>query len=332
MKLRVVTNSQMEAFRRCPRLHFFRYVLRRRPIVAAEPLILGTLIHAGLESWFGALKDPSEKAFSSPLDFALIRIATAYDRMRVNEPLLKVQAEELMLGYHCRWIEEDVEVLGVEQKFLCDVVDPILGDSIGVKLGGKLDVALRIGGGQYMGEHKSSSFDLDPGSVFWEKTKMSSQLGLYFVGGRSIGYEFDGVVYDVIGKPKDAEPKRFTPPEKRRYTKAGQLYKGQSDRDEDPSEYRERLRFAIRNEPSRFYARQVVVRLKHEVIEAVADLAATVEMMRVCADRGIHPRNPDSCFLFNRPCDYWTTCVGESDIRDDTRFRTARVEHEELED
>lgn len=320
VKLPVVSNSETEAFLRCPRLRFYRFVLRRRPLTAVDVLLLGTLIHVGLESWFGVLMrgDPDVH----PVDAALGAIERVAEKKQADA-LIRVQAEELVRGYHCRWIDERLDVVAVELEFLTQVSDPILGEPI-AEVSGKIDAIVRVNDSEMVIEHKSTSSDLEPGSMFWQRTRMSSQLGIYYVGATSIGHVPAGAVYDVIAKPKDAEPLRHTPPEKRRYRKDGALYKGQSLVDEEPEAYRERLSAMIFASPDSFYARQVVIRLKREVDEAVSDLAGTVSMMRHCEETGNHPRNPNACFEYNRACEYHGVCLGLEDVRDDSKFRTAR--------
>lgn len=334
--LPVVSNSELETFLRCPRLRYFKYILLRRPLRVAEPLDLGTLNHAGQEAWLRAIQSPNDL---SPLDYAMAAIEKKADKMGKNpdgtwrraDDLLRVQSEELMIGYHCRWIDERWEILSVEQEFECDALDPVLKNVVG-RLGGKMDAVVRIEPvlDQYVVEHKSTSFDFSAGSHYWERTRLSSQLGLYFYGAKSAGYRPAGSIYDVVGKPKDSEPKRATPAEKRRYRQDGGLYANQSEEDEKPDEYRERLRAAIQAEPERFYARRVVVRLSGEIDAAVADLCTTIEIMGMTERIGTHPRNVNACWDFGRRCEYYGVCTGEEDIRDDHKFRTARARHEEL--
>jgi PD-(D/E)XK nuclease superfamily protein len=325
VKLPVFSNSELECFRRCARLHLFKYILLRRPIRSAAPLDLGTLNHAGQEAWLRAIQSPNDL---SPLDYAMAAIEKKALWIKAD-PLLRVQSEELMLGYHCRWIDEPWEILAVEREFECEALDPVLKTMVG-RLGGKMDAVVKVGVDQFIVEHKSTSFDFSPGSHYWERTRLSSQLGLYFYGARAAGFRPAGTIYDVVGKPKDCEPKRATPAEKRKYTKSGALYANQSEEDEKPEAYRERLRAAIQEEPERFYARRMVVRLASEIDAAVSDLCATVELMNYTKKIGAHPRNVDACFDFARRCDFYGVCTGEENIRDDHKFRTSREKHEEL--
>jgi hypothetical protein len=199
-----------------------------------------------------------------------------------------------------------------------------------VRVGGKLDLVVRWNDDEYIGEHKSTSLDLSAGSYYWDRTKLSSQVGIYFLGARSLGFEPKGCIYDVIGKPRDAEPLRATPVEKRKYRKDGALYKGMALVDEQPEQYRERLRGMIRDNPGDFYARQMVLRLKSDIEAAYQDLAGQVEIMRHTEMFGEHPRNPDACFAYGRLCEYFPVCAGEDSIENDRVYRTARGRHEEL--
>lgn len=321
--LPVFSHSELESFRRCPRLRYYRYKLRRRVREVADVLTLGTFTHAGLEAWTNAVKNTSEV---SPLEWALSAIAKQCDWMTKKnlkvDPLLRVQAETLITGYHARWIDEPLDVVAVEEEFRFAVTD-FLGEPVGEMIG-KKDLVIRREDGEYITERKTTSSELDPDSMFWRRMALSAQIGMYWFASRLAGREPRGTVYDVIAKPKEFEPKRFTPIEKRKYRKDGGLYKGQSDRDEDPEEYRDRLSNAILANPDQFYARRTVVRLKKEIDESIDDLVQTVAMMRFADERGAHPRNTDACFEFNRSCDYLSTCRGESSIDDDRIYRTSR--------
>lgn len=50
----LLTTTRMTSFRACPRLHQLRYLDGYRPVVEAEVLRFGTLIHKGLEAWWRA--------------------------------------------------------------------------------------------------------------------------------------------------------------------------------------------------------------------------------------------------------------------------------------
>jgi hypothetical protein len=52
--LPILSASRLRAARSCQRLHRFQYLDGYRPLVEAEALRFGTLIHLGLEAWWRA--------------------------------------------------------------------------------------------------------------------------------------------------------------------------------------------------------------------------------------------------------------------------------------
>jgi hypothetical protein len=128
-RLPLVTTSSLKSFRSCPRRYFHAYVQRRREIETADALRFGTLIHAGLEAWWR----------SGSLDRALAAMAGEAD------PFERVKAEELILGYHVRWIDAPLQVLAVEEEFVAPLVNPETGaESRTFLRGGKIDALARV--------------------------------------------------------------------------------------------------------------------------------------------------------------------------------------------
>lgn len=71
--------------------------------------------------------------------------------------------------------------------------------------------------GTYIIEHKTTSLDITPGSKYWRKLTLDSQVSNYVSGVRTLGIDPIGVVYDVIRKVT-LEPYLATPVESRSYT------------------------------------------------------------------------------------------------------------------
>ena len=174
-------------------------------------------------------------------------------------------------------------------------------------------------------EHKTTSADITPGSPYWRRLTLDTQVSTYL--GATEGVE--GMLYDVIRKP-GIKPYKATPEADRKYTKAGTLYAAQRAADETPEEYAERLRADISSDPNKYYARGIVVRLPHERIEAARDTWLVAGSIRESMRLDAWPRNPSSCDAYGRTCDYWAVCAGETTIDDAARFRTAETPHEEL--
>ena len=83
--LPLLTNSQMSSFRKCQRLHHYRYDLGVRAIKSTEAQRAGTLVHNGLEGWwFGKKAGLSEREC----------LEQAYEYMRRERAVVALLPEE----------------------------------------------------------------------------------------------------------------------------------------------------------------------------------------------------------------------------------------------
>src|SRR5215207_4544142 len=133
------TASRLRAFRACPRLHYYRYVLGA---YASEDdaMRFGTLAHVALEAWFLALRENVD-ALRAALRALEDVDADAFE-------VAKLRA--LLVGYDARWREQPYDVLAVEQEFRAEID--------GIPFGGKLDAVVRSRetGRTYVVEHKTT--------------------------------------------------------------------------------------------------------------------------------------------------------------------------------
>jgi hypothetical protein len=188
-------------------------------------------------------------------------------------------------------------------------------------------------------EHKTTSESIEPGGVYWRRLLIDAQVSMYHVGARALGYELAGCIYDVIGKPRHS-PLMATPIESRKVTKSGKLYSGQRDADETPEAFYDRLTEEVagiyegdelvRGGPDKYFARQEIVRLKSQELESAYDVWQLARLRREAELAGRHPRNPEACFRWGRPCDFFDVCTGVASLDDTTRFRRLEHVHEEL--
>lgn len=318
----LITNSRLKAFQACRRLHHFKYVQGYRPVQKAAALDFGTVFHAGLEGWWRAWKDGL-----SAQALELARSCAAHAAMEAAlDEIAWTKLDLLLYAYDARWGSTmgEWDILGVELEFRTPVAD-------GVSDAGKLDLLLRkrIDGTVWIGEHKTSGADLSPGSTYWQRLRMDSQVSMYFRAVRAMGYEPAGCLYDVIVKPEH-RPLQATPVESRKYRKDGGLYANQRDRDETLEEFRARLTEVIVADPSAYFARAEVVRLASELEAFDEDKAEVTSSIRQAELLGLRARSLDACFKFNRPCEFLSVCDGTADINDPNLFtRSGRI-HPEL--
>ncbi len=201
----------------------------------------------------------------------------------------------------------------------------------------------------YLWETKTTSEDLSFGSTFWKRTILDPQLSLYLPALRTMGHDPRGCIYDVLRKPDqrpglvalldehgnkivlDVNGQRVkTKAGKWRQTgDAGAGYVLQT-RPETPDEYRDRCLEAIAENPDKYYARGMVVRLESDEREAAIDTWNTAAQMRESRRLNVYPRNPDSCTNWSRECDYLNVCAGMASLDDPLLFRYEEDVHEEL--
>lgn len=164
-------------------------------------------------------------------------------------------------------------------------------------------------------EHKTSSFEIGLGSTYWKKLTLDAQISTYMVGARSLGFDPDGVLYDVLRKP------------------ALRPYEINSKRSvaESPEAYRDRILEDIAEKPDTYYQRGVVVRLKEEERDAAFDAWQTAEQIRLSRNSGRWMRNVDSCSMYNRMCEFWSVCSGTESISNPLRFDRGQA-HRELDE
>jgi hypothetical protein len=322
-QLSLLTNSEAKTFRRCPREHHLAYDLGLRPKKEAGPLRFGTLLHKGLEAWWLAAK--AKKAPETWLPEAHAAMAS----LPCDDPLDRVRSEELMRGYDIRWGNEPFEVLAVEAEFRCALTNPETGaESKTFELGGKIDAVARFRRTMNV-EHKSSGEDISPGSDYWKRLRIDAQISTYAVGARSLGFDVEGTLYDVIGKPK-LQPFTATPVDSRKYKKDGSLYANQRTDDETPEEFRSRLREHIAENPDRYYVRGEVPRLEDDERDAAFDLWQTARAIADAQRLGRFPRNDQACMRWGRMCSYFALCAREASIDDSTLFVRSDARHPEL--
>lgn len=317
--LPLMTASRWRAAAACQRLHRYRYGLGYAPREEAETLRFGRLVHAGLEGWWNGVGD-------TRLDSAMLAMEPL-----VADPYDRVRAEAALVGYHTRWADVALEAVEVEAEFRAPLVNPLTNSpSRTWQLGGKVDGIVRDAEGRYwLIEHKTASGDIGIGSDYWKRLRMDPQVSLYYVGAAALGYEIQGCIYDVLGKP-GIRPLRATPTESRKYRADGALYANQRAEDESPEEFRARLFDAMSADPSAYFVRGEVVRLAGEVEEALYDLWQFSTQLRENERRGFFPRNPDSCVRYGRTCEFFGVCCGEASLDDPAIYRRLESPHPEL--
>lgn len=256
--------SEMRLYQACPRKWHHAYVSRRVARAASEALSRGTAVHAYLAEWWRG-----SRTIELPED-----------------PV----ARACCIGYGAYWGAPPPALPGwqVEQRF--DGV--LIGD---VEVAGTLDAFCSDMAGQTIVEHKTTSQDISPGSMYWRSVVTTDvQVSMYraaFPGAK--------ILYDVIRKPA-LRPLRAGKPN-----------------EETSDEYVARMVEAMASEPEKYFQRATVVRLESED-EAFARDVVSVDRLRRGKE---HPRNAAQCFAYGQRCEYFGVCWEGQSLADDSVFK-----------
>lgn len=320
--MNLLTVSSLRTFRECPRKFKLTYEEGWRPVRDSEALHLGRLVHAGLEAWWRATGDRLGPAIAASAGQA-------------RDPFDQVRGEEIMRGYDTRWAGESdrLEVLDVESTFQAPLLAPDSMDAAtDWSLAGKIDLLIRDGRAEVW-EHKTTASeiasDADP---YWQTLPMDPQLSTYIVGAESLGYQVEECVYDVLRKP-GFRPYKATPTDKKKYKKDGTLYATQHESDEDPEDFRARLRAELTENLGSYYRRRRVPRLNSELQNFLSDAWNAASEIRVARFADAWPRNPYSCFKYGAEsrCCFYEHCSNGADLEHSGEFVRLSNVHPELE-
>lgn len=289
--MEVVTVSRLRAYQVCRKLHHFSYVLGLSPRRPSAPLVFGAAVHRALETWW---RGAGTEATLSELDRADL------------DPYQKAKARAMLLGYIDHWSGSGFTSVEVENEFSMPLsIGGIALD--GWRVAGKIDVIARAPDGSlWIIEHKTASPQLEHGV---RKLSFDSQVFMYLMAAQNcLGYEVEGVLYDVLVKPLQRPSK-----------------------DETPMEFERRLLEEIQcAPPGKYYKVHELRRSEEEMQQWVEDFEALVMSMIDDMKASRAPRNPDACFRYGQECSYFALCAGECGI-DDPRYVLSRP-HRELSD
>lgn len=249
--------SEMRLLLACPRKWHHAHVSRRVPRAESEALTRGRAVHEYLAHWWAG-----ESAIALPED-----------------PI----ARACCIGYGAYW--------GSPPAALSIQVEHPWKAALGsVECAGTLDALMVLDGEDVIVEHKTTSQDITPGSMYWRQVVTTdAQVSMYraaFPGAK--------IVYDVIRKPALRQKQNET-----------------------ADQFVARCIEAMAKEPERYFQRATVVRLESED-EAFARDVVSIDRLRRGKD---HPRNPASCFAYGTRCGYFDTCWGAVPLSDDGVYR-----------
>ena len=301
----IYTTSSIGAFQACPRLYNLRVNRQLESVDRPPYFALGSLFHKAKEEW---LKSGRQLAQAKKV----IRDA------ELSDEDIRMKAYAMIMAYDRRWKSgySTIEYHAIEKEFICQTEK-------GVTLAGICDGIVLHDGRWWILETKTASA-LDDAYINRMGYQRQALLYTYAIkrllGDTLIPAYLDryssvvGVLYDFIQKPT-CKRKKATASDKRRYTKNGELYKGQRERDESDIDYLNRMHDWYRENGMQAMRRVEVVFTDSQLDAFVSDLHNAIDIIEMCRSNDAWPMSLSACHAYNRPCEFNDYCrSGDSAI------------------
>lgn len=314
----VLTHSAESTFKTCQRRFFLRYKLGLVPSHDSDALRIGSAFHLGLEhAKAGADEAAIEKAVRGAYADHECPPWLEADEFAVEEET----AVAMCLAWHRRWKDDlIIDYVAMEQSFDLPIVNPATGrQAARVRNRGKIDGIARLPDGRLaLVEHKTTGEAIDPGSDYWRRLQLDSQISRYFRAAQAIGFAVDTTVYDVTRKPQ-IRPKAITKADRAQATHHGHYYgvplTGMCPEREAPRMYGARLLADMAERPDHYFARMEIPRLAADLDEFATEQWVMKNQIRECeleqerAGIAAWPRNTGACTSPYK-CQYLDVCRG----------------------
>ncbi len=186
-----VSHSKIKTARRCLKAYYYKYIMKYRKRVKSRPLLIGSLVHSCLESYF-------RNGYYLPEITAWKK--SEFDKMFVEEQALNKDiiplVKSLVRGYIKTWQDSGLEMLWVEKEFEIEIAP-------GIWLIGKIDGLAQCEKGlTWLVEHKTCK--KMPGEevrIFDTQAVLYSEM-LPLMGEPNP----DGVIWDYVRTKPPAKP------------------------------------------------------------------------------------------------------------------------------
>lgn len=272
-------------------MYQYQYVLGYQSKFPDDKLTFGTQFHnKGLEPfWLGnEAKDVDYDAFEDT-DQAII-------------------CEALIESYYNKYDCDGVNALEVEKKYEIHTADTT-GYTYGVGTGttrvAVFDAIIEYSGRTLLVESKTTRQYLT-GEWYWDKLDLDLQTGYYVWFAKQVGYDIDGVLYDVSRVPKMAMGKD-----------------GRRSFKETEDQFYNRVLDKLSQDSDAFHQRRLI---QPNVDDIMKQVDMWEEAMVNAAKYDRYPRNHTSCFMYGRKCEFKPVCAGNSSLDNERLYQLRKKE------
>jgi len=327
-KSKLLTNSSMSCAKTCLRMYWLRYVKGLYKQKDETALFVGGMFHKGLE-----LKEVPE--FQDPPSF----IEEPEEIYQYN--CMQALSRGMVKAYLEYWKDDAVRTIETELEFKQAIINPETnGVTPNFKVAGKIDKIVQLpmrDNALALMEHKTTTWDIEPGQPYWRKLLMDQQISLYYMAAQAAGYDVRYILYDVTRRPQlqpkqlavlDKDGKKIVMDEKgdRVYNKDGKTPRQTGGEGltietepETVAAFEKRVYSDMMERPEYYFCRKDVPRLAGDLKEFEFELWQQQKMLQECYKNGYFFKNTDACFKWNKPCPYFDICT-EGGIDESSEF------------
>ncbi len=311
----VWTSSSIKLFRRCKRKFFWKYLFKLRPRTKSHFLYIGSAFHNLLGEWYKGKRSSMISImgpFVEELETAYKTVGGYYDSEDLDKFRIAIDSfQGMMLAY---------EALYNGDRFKWKIQRPSIEAQFKINMGefdfaGKIDLVAD----NYLVEHKTTS---KISETYIDRLPLDTQIRGYIMGGReALGFKFNQVLYDVIGKCKLRRKSN-----------------------ESVKDFTDRVAHAYASEPTKYFYRehlrfdkQDIEALKYEIMQTHKEFLSITENWNENDwgwEKPDDPRswviNDQACTDWFRTCEYHKLCTIGLDKGTGFSFEQSDTLHEEL--
>lgn len=332
--------SAINSFKACPQRFKLSYVEGIRKIEKSDALRIGSSWHEILQKFHDSNGDWEAVA-------ALLneRYEQVPDNKSIEEWALERETlSTSLVAYveHYAESEDDFETIATELEIKLPIFNPDTRRPVlKAYVVGYIDRILSDGYRILIEESKTTSKPIDPGSSYWERLRLDSQISIYVLGARylqKIGklpqdIPVSGVLYSVFHKP-GIKPKNLTKADLKLLKDRGVYHNRKFEYNpslvrETTGMYSARLLSDLRSRTNFYFARREIARTDKDLDEFQRELYHIHQAISGSKKQNCFFKNENSC---EQPfkCDFIPICyrgLDTSDERTPLGFRRIAKEH-----
>lgn len=293
-----LSHSQLNAFRKCPKMYWWRYVYGIEPIREPDSFVIGGLLHQVQQAYYALKSTRAEALFKSWEILNPIIDGTAPDEQ--ENWMIMAQTAMAMFEFMPDWMLDPQDRTTVEKHFETTIFKT---DNDRISYQGYID---RVVGNSMVRELKTT---INP-DMFIRYASVSPQVTGYVLGCQNeLKLKINGVTFDLIRKPL--------------------LRKKQN---EDTASFCNRIREDYRTRPDFYYRREHTYRSPKQIKQFEIDLKAIgidiLGKLKVCETNKevgaeLFWRNHEACFSRGE-CPYHKICFNKDKMTEQIFYKSTK--------